>query len=154
MNIFVTDADPAIAAKNLDDKRVIKMIVESAQMLSTAMTKNGIGGAPYRSTHANHPCTLWAATSQQNFEWLLNHMVYLCCEYTLRYGKIHKSAQHMDLFRMNVQFFPDIGLTPFANCTPHKDQPDTIVAYRMTMIDKWANDKRTPTWKYNSKPTW
>jgi hypothetical protein len=153
MNIFVTDRDPVISAKNLDDKRVIKMILESAQMLSTAMTVTGIGGAPYKKTHMNHPCTIWARESKQNFQWLLDHMIALCDEYEARYGKIHKTAQYKNLFRLNVNFFPDIGLTPFANCTLYKN-PDTVLAYRMTMKQKWAMDKRSPSWKNNSKPTW
>ena len=153
MNIFVTDPNPAISAHSLDDKRVIKMILESAQMLSTAMTTTNIGGAPYKATHVNHPCSIWARQSKQNCEWLLIHLASLCTEYTARYNKIHKTAQYISLFALNVKWFPDTGLTPFANCTPHKNM-ETIDAYRRTMKEKWAADKRTPTWKNTVGPSW
>ena len=91
MNIFVTDPDPRKCAQNLDDKRVIKMILESVQILSTAVTMNG-GTGIYRPTHQGHPCTKWAATCYKNWLWLFNHMCSLQTEFfELSNGKYHAS---------------------------------------------------------------
>lgn len=152
MNIFITDPDPRVCAKNLDDKRVIKMILESCQMLSTAMNLSGRVG-PYKTTHANHPCSIWARTSRENYMWLLQHMQFLCMEYKHTYEKTHKCANYLhDLFNGRWAI-PDGLLTPFANCTPYKNM-DTIEAYKLTMNRKWLEDKRSPTWKKRSKPIW
>jgi hypothetical protein len=153
MNIFVTYLCPVESAKALDDKRVVKMILESAQMLSTAINLSNMSQAPYKSTHVNHPCSVWARTSKANFRWLLTHFLALCHEYTARYGKEHKCQQFYTYFCTCIRFMPDGELTPFANCTNRK-QFDVITAYRLTMEEKWANDKRKPTWKNGSKPTW
>ena len=70
MNIFVLDSDPKVAATMLCDKHVVKMILESAQMLSTVAHTNG--HIPrYRPTHSKHPCTLWAGESKSNWQWLV-----------------------------------------------------------------------------------
>jgi hypothetical protein len=152
MNIFVTDLDPVACAQALDDKRVIKMILESAQMLSTAINVLG-GKGPYKTTHANHPCSVWARTSNANYYWLLNHFQALCDEYSSRYGKIHKCNDYYPEFSLGASLVPVGDLTPFANCTPHKDL-ETLTAYRLTMKEKWASDKRAPTWKNGCKTTW
>jgi len=152
MNIFVTDVDPQKSAQALDDKRVIKMILESAQMLSTAMNLLGAVG-PYKTTHANHPCSVWVRATNANYLWLLSHFVALCDEYSFRYGKNHKCYDYLPQFSVGGLSIPLGDLTPFANCTPYKHM-ETIEAYRRTMNEKWAADKRTPTWKNSSKPIW
>ena len=117
MNIFVLHGDPAKAAHMMCDKHVVKMILESNQMLSTVARARG-HDAPYRSTHANHPCTLWAGTSYENWSWLVKHSRALCTEYTSRYGRIHKSqavtewAEDLDIK------LPPIGQTPFRLAMP------------------------------------
>ena len=88
MNIFVVDSDPKTSAQQLCDKHVVKMILESAQMLCSPFPK---GDAPYKRAYYNHPCTLWARESQRNYEWLVDHAYAMCQEYTRRYGKVHKS---------------------------------------------------------------
>jgi hypothetical protein len=70
MNIFVLDTDPQIAAGFLCNKHVVKMSLESAQMLCSAFEN---GEAPYKRSYYNHPCTKWARESQANYEWLLAH---------------------------------------------------------------------------------
>ena len=94
MNIFVVDEDPIVSATQLCDKHVVKMIVEGCQMLSTI---HRIGGshviyAPvnlYKASFQNHPCTIWARESSENYMWLADHTRALSFEYTHRYGKIH-----------------------------------------------------------------
>lgn len=152
MNIFVTDTCPIKSAQALDDKRVIKMILESAQMLSTAIHMCG-GTGPYKMTHVNHPCSVWARKSQANYYWLLNHFSALCDEYSTRYGKVHKCNNFYPDFSFGAHYIPEGPLTDFANCTPHKEM-EVVAAYRQTMIEKWAVDKRKPSWKLRGQPIW
>ena len=88
MNIFVLDESPVVSAKYACDKHVVKMILESAQMLCSVQPE---GTAPYKRTHYNHPCTKWVRESSRNYEWLLIHAYALCDEYTRRYDKVHKT---------------------------------------------------------------
>jgi len=112
VNIFYVDEDPAIAAQCLVDKHVVKMILESAQLLSTAhryldgieiegKSKTGRKArrwilpdarenVMYQATHINHPSAVWCRTSVQNYDWLVDHMYALMREYTNRYNKMHK----------------------------------------------------------------
>ena len=100
MNIFVTDRCPIQSARNLPDKHIVKMPLETCQMLSIIYSDwyYGVGklyksdGTPYRTAHGafrNHPCTQWAAANQYNLAWLIRHGYALCDEYTQRYGKVH-----------------------------------------------------------------
>ena len=99
MNIFVLDENPKLAAQYHCDKHVVKMILESAQMLSTAhavIDNNGkqVEGM-YKPTHVNHPCNIWVRESAANYYWLLQLFQYLLEEYTYRYSKHHK-CEEMD----------------------------------------------------------
>ena len=100
MNIFVTDPDPIQSALNLPDKHIVKMPLETCQMLAIIYSDwyYGVGqlhkldGTPYRTAHGafrNHPCTQWAADNQYNLAWLICHGYALCDEYYARYGKLH-----------------------------------------------------------------
>ena len=93
MNIFYLDKDPVKAAKMQYNKHVVKMILESAQMLCTAhhCIMGSDADVPYKSAHKNHPSTIWARQSAQNYAWLYYHMMALGDEYTKRYGKKHLS---------------------------------------------------------------
>lgn len=114
MNIFVLDNDPENAARLQCDKHVVKMIVESAQMLSTAHrildglkekkpSKSGKRmidaysfndereSLLYKAVHAKHPCTVWTMENDSNYFWHYIHFLALCEEYTYRYGKIHST---------------------------------------------------------------
>lgn len=89
MNIFYLDTDIHKSAQFLLDKHVVKMPLETTQLLCNAIILNG-GVAQYKLTHAKHPCTVWAANSLTNFEWLRRYGIAVCAEYTHRYGKTHK----------------------------------------------------------------
>lgn len=100
MNIFVLDKDPVKAARFHNDRHVIKMILESAQLLSTAhVVLDGEKVAAYdvpfllRPTHVNHPCAIWARATGANYDWLYRLLVGLLAEYTRRYGKVHRYGQ-------------------------------------------------------------
>lgn len=89
MNIFVLSHCPVEPARLLCDKHVVKMTLETAQILCTVLREHGLE-APYKATHKNHPCTVWAGEAFMNFEWLVRHGYALVDEYQHRYGKKHK----------------------------------------------------------------
>jgi len=95
MNIFYLDKCPDKAARLQYNKHVVKMILESAQMLCTAHhcygDKDQVENVPYKQAHLNHPSTVWTRRSKSTYMWLYNHMMALGDEYTKRYGKIHLS---------------------------------------------------------------
>ena len=149
MNIFVLDKNPHVAAMYACDKHVVKMILESAQMLCSVHPE---GTAPYKRGFYNHPCTKWVRASSENYDWLIEHARALCTEYTRRYGKVHKSEKVIDWCDANRPELPDVGLTPFAQAMPedYKNE-DAVEAYRTY----YRNDKRRfATWKDVDPPTW
>ena len=91
MNIFYLDKDPVKAAELQYNKHVVKMILESAQMLCTAHRFYGNDNVPYKTAHLNHPSTIWVRESDEHYDWLYNHMLALGREYTKRYNKEHLS---------------------------------------------------------------
>ena len=96
MNIFVLDWDVEKCAKEHVDKHVVKMILESAQLLSTAHHLVGEGG-PYKKTHDNHPSAVWVRSNIKHYMWLYILMEELGKEYTHRFGKVHKTIlDHSD----------------------------------------------------------
>lgn len=160
MNIFVTDEDPRISARNLDDKRVTKMVLESAQMLCTALHEHGASDlAKYKPTHVNHPCNMWCRATRLNYGWLLMHFRALCDEFTFRTGNIHKSSLLYDDLVAGASHIPDGPLTEFANCAARSDMnidykhvDDVCTAYQLYLQDRWANDKLTPKWTNRHRP--
>lgn len=130
MNIFAVHTDPQIAASYHCDKHVVKMILETSQMLCTVLNDRGIE-TPYKPTHRNHPCTKWAAESRENFQWLLSLGFWLCVEYRSRYGKTHKCEEIIRFCEANKHTISEGPLTPFAQAMPEyfKDV-DPIEAYR------------------------
>lgn len=152
MNIFITDSCPVKSALYLDDKRKIKMALESTQMLCTALNVNGIT-TPYKTGHLNHPCTIWTRTSQQNWLWLWDHAMALCNEYNRIYGKPHACVKVLNQIKNQYTVLPDIGLTQFANCARSKERGidytthnDIYSAYKLYLNDRWDTDKRDPVW--------
>lgn len=120
MNIFATYPDPKKSARVLDDKRVIKMILESAQLLCTALTQVGVE-VPYRPTHTGHPCTVWVSKSRHNARWLWYHAMELCSEYTLRFGKVHKTQAVLEGLMQHLHLLPDTPFTDPPNCARRSD---------------------------------
>ncbi len=92
MNIFYLHRDPYKAAEYQYNKHVVKMILESAQMLCTAHHHYDENtDVPYKKAHYNHPSTIWVRQNKNHYRWLFNHMKALGEEYTDRYGKTHLS---------------------------------------------------------------
>ena len=120
MNIFYLHKDPVIAAKVQYNKHVVKMILESAQMLCTAHHHyNEDTDVPYKKAHYNHPSTIWTRESDEHYMWLFDHMVALGKEYTKRYGKTHLSITicFLPLYRIPVGI-PSNGFTQPPQCMP------------------------------------
>jgi len=152
MNIFILDNDPQTAARYLVDKHVVKMIVESCQLMSTAITFHG-GIGHYKSTHVNHPCSIWSRKTRSNFEWLYNHAVSIGKEYTFRYGKIHKCEREVldKLWVMN-KVIPNGPITEFAQCIPDQfKSKDPVLAYRVAYK---ATKSHIANWKNREVPYW
>lgn len=110
MNIFVLDRDPTKAAQMMCDAHVVKMIVESCQLLSTHDRLTGRFDDPsglYRPTHQNHPCRV-CLTDGRNRAWLIMHLAALLNEYTYRFGKTHKSIELYHRYYYPTVFTPAI----------------------------------------------
>lgn len=97
MNIFILHSDAKENAKLYSDKHIIKMILESTQILCTVSHLKGID-APYKSTHENHPCVKWVLQSESHWDMLVNMVRGLNDEYKFRYNKTnnHKSFDVME----------------------------------------------------------
>ena len=158
MNIFYLDRDPQIAAQMMCDKHVVKMILESAQMLSTAHRVCGGAGRAwikrvglYKMTHRNHPSTIWARYSFDHYVWLYKHMVALMKEYTYRYGKHHKTERLIEPLS-NVPAIYRIGFTDPPQCMPDQYRNrNYVTAYRNyykgeKTFAKWEKGRKQPEW--------
>ena len=178
MNIFILDENPETAAEMQCDKHVVKMIIESAQMLSTAhryldgqefisISKNNrkikrwchwtdyqkSNIRLYKSVMINHPCTLWTYASKANYAWHAEHAMTLCDEYTYRYGKVHASQKIIEWCHayspMNI---PDGPLTPFAQAMPDEYKHESAVeAYHAYYRGEKA---RFAKWTKRNIPEW
>jgi hypothetical protein len=179
MNIFYLDPDPVICARQHCDKHVVKMIIEYAQLMSTAhrvldghefegRTANGrrikrffhpdpyMQEHLYKVAHLNHPSTRWTRLSKENYEWLYRMWTELCKEYTYRYGKIHESQRKLE----GVLYYAplNIGNVPFTEPTPAmKAYPhcivegDSISSYRNFY---WEDKREFAKWTKRDKPEW
>lgn len=151
LNIFILDTDVAKCAEYHCDKHVVKMILESAQMLSTVCRKSGLN-IGYKPTHSHHPCTLWASDSLSNWIWLRHLTAYLNEEYKYRYNKTcnHKSYDLANTLPLpNIS---DVGLTPFAQAMPDKyKQVNAVKAYRNYYKHEKADLLQ---WTNRSVPHW
>ena len=145
MNIFAIEGqgnqiDWVKSAKSLDNYRVVKMILESTQMLCTTINlQHETQITPYKNAHVNHPSTIWTRTSSANFNCLLKHTESMLEEYTERFGKEHKcesviikALKHYDpnLFDLHVE-------TKLPLCMPNEYKSDSIVdSYRAFYSEK------------------
>ena len=139
MNIFYVDPCPAAAAQALVDKHCVKMILESAQLLSTAhrvldgeeyegKSQSGRKARRWRlpdqrehilysATHINHPSAVWCRQSVENYIWLVDHLYALMQEYTFRYGKQHKCYGELSyLLQSPPHKLKEWDWTPMPSC--------------------------------------
>lgn len=178
MNIFYLHNDPRTCAQMHNDKHCVKMILEYAQLLSTA--HRFLDGHPdhrlstsgrkktvyvladhrdttlYSATHINHPSAIWVRQSYNNYFWLSELLIELCKEYTHRYGKVHK-VERDGLLNELLHAPKNINLSaPFTEPTPAmpddvKVLGDSIASYRKYYIQ---NKAHLAKWKNRPVPCW
>lgn len=174
MNIFYVDSNPIVAAKSLGDKHVVKMVLETAQILSTAHrvldgSEYFVQGKKrrvrkyllldsreyllYASTHVNHPSAVWVRQSAANYQWLYFHFIGLLDEYIFRYNKIHKCARLIP----DLRILPtNIKRTPFTD--PPRAMPDEYIVSG-SAVASYRNyysgaKKHLHSWKNAQIPDW
>lgn len=161
MNIFFLHFIPRLCALYHCDKHVVKMILETCQLLCSAHHVVGDGKyvPVYRLTHKNHPCTRWVRESIQNYIWLSMLGIELCREYTHRYGRRHKCQDYIEDLQNNFPDVPSIGLTLPALAMPDMYKPseqadglcERIEAYRQYYF---FEKQRMLRWKNREVPAW
>jgi hypothetical protein len=180
MNIFYLDPDPVLCAQYHNDKHSIKMVVEYAQLLSTAhrvidgtetvrLSKTGRkqkwfglddnrDSLLYNATHMNHPSAKWCRDSAANYKWLYNLFCALCDEYTYRYGKVHLTDMKLRhvLSHVPKNISNKVFMQPWrAMPDDMKIDKDSLASYRNYYIN---GKSHLSTWKgkINSRsiPEW
>ena len=179
MNIFILDNDPVIAAQEQCDKHVVKMIVESAQMLSTVHrmldgdeerpSKSGKTMVKYwklpdsredilyKAVHMYHPCTVWTAECCMNYDWHYKHFIALCDEYKYRYGKEHMTYGKLaTMLRNKPRNIPhEQQMTPFKlamGSNPECMLEDAVESYRRFYETK--QERFNMVWSKRPVPKW
>lgn len=177
MNIFVLDRDPVRAARMHCDTHVVKMVLETAQLLSTALVQLGeakydsasgewrrIADAPlgsrriYSPTHEEHPCAVWVRSAGGNYAWTRRLLEALLNEYQRRYGdescKRHKTWTVFEVLRLLPRRLGDRpdAMTPFVQCVPDAfRREDPVEAYRAYYR---ADKSAIATWRKGDSPSW
>ena len=168
MNIFYLSNDPKICAEMHLDKHVVKMILEYAQLLSTAhrvldgtidigrsasgrkktiyRLPDGRDNTLYSATHVNHPSAVWVRKSKENYIWLSNMLLALCGEYTYRYGKTHKVERDGLCFVLLKNIPKNIGNEGWSEPTPA--MPDDVKVLREVATDRFEIDSIKSYHKY------
>lgn len=157
MNIFVLARHPRDAAQMHGDKHVVKMILETAQLLYTTHWLTDASALPegaYKKTHPNHPCAIWARQSLSNYIWLATLGFWLCREYTFRYGKVHKTQAHITWLLTHLPALPNEGLSPFAQAMPPEyKHEDPVVAYRTYYTENKIKQRGIIAYTRRTPPT-
>lgn len=147
---------PELCAQYHCDQHVVKMVLESAQIISTVGHKFGLK-PPYRSTHKNHPAVLWAGDNNSNLLWTIDLFKCLLKEYTFRYKKTHASTVVYSWLEDNIielfERMPLGKMTAFVQCMPEQYRSnDAVESYRQYYINekvsfaKWQHGRSRPSW--------
>lgn len=154
------DVCPVKSAQMMNDQHVVKMILESAQLLSTAhWILDGYCGA-YKQTHENHPSAIWVRESRGNYEWLFNHLVALIDEHMYRYQHTtpHKTYSHLDTLRNPPRNLSETCLTPIRLAMPDsiKSLYSGVQAYRAyySICKRVKANGKPFTWTNREIPEW
>lgn len=174
MNIFVLDADPAVAATMLCDQHVGKMLLEACQLLCNAYreprgetrehwldaaptTRARLGLLPYKHTHVNHPCSVWTRETNADWMWLWRYASAAAREYRHRFDEHHGSELVLEWIGSSFPLMAAGGtLRPFAQALPEQYRSDdAVAAYR----SYYAAEKRVlrgkpVTWTRRDRPVW
>jgi hypothetical protein len=154
MNIFFLDTDTKKCAEYHCDKHVVKMILETAQLLCGVhhLTNQVNVEIPYKLSHKNHPCSIWTRESLSNYLYLCDLGLELCKEYTYRYGKRHKSQDVIEWCLVNKPKIPDTGFTNPPKAMPDEYKVDDFVkSYRNYYVGAKSSIAK---WKSRSIPEW
>lgn len=155
MNIFYLDSNPKVAARMQCDRHVVKMILETAQLLSTAHHELDGESPAYKPTHKNHPSAVWVRSSTKAYQWAWLHLKALGSEYSKRYGKVHKTiAQHLEALREPPRALQGhVEWQEPPQCMPDEyKRLDPVLAYQLyynAKADDW--DSRGMTMKWNGR---
>lgn len=158
MNLFAVSKDPYECAVTLDDKRLGKICLESAQIISTVMALQNREG-PYKATHTNHPIVLWANDDDRNFSWVVKYNHALGIEFFLRFNKPH--ASYLAIQKQEI-ITTDQPPRSFVNCARNKEfeldftwDSDVHRAYRRYLAVRWTKtDIKEPRWSNSMPPRW
>jgi len=175
MNIFYLDHDVYKCAEMHNDKHVVKMILEYAQLLSTAhrvldgtiidrlspsgrkqktyVLADNRESALYSATHINHPSAVWVRQSDKNYSWLFEMFESLLEEYTYRYGKKHACEKLVWALEVRPNNIPRGNFTEPTPAMPDevKIVGDSIASYRNYYIN---NKSHLAKWKKRPVPLW
>lgn len=160
MNLFVVDPCPILSARALADRHVVKMAVETAQVLWTALhlsaPPEALPEGGYRPTHRGHPVVRWAASSRGNAAWAAAHGLALCAEYEHRYGRVHGSLAPTERALDLLDLLPDGPRTSFALALDDdlRDPGDPHGAYRRYLARKYAMWGGAARWTRRDRPEW
>ena len=166
MNVFYVDNSPVNSAKMLCDRHVVKMSLESVQMLTNCFDKEVLAmpespktqkGTDRKYSHWNHPSSKWVRESKSNMNWLIEHGIELCHEKKRRYP--NKPMPFVYDFlqwckdNMELSTTPDGEFTTPPQCMPEecKVLDNTVEAYRNYYI---TEKKNIAEWNYSDKPQW
>lgn len=167
MNLFTTSDNPQECAKNLDDVLLKVTIVESAQMLSTAINCNdNIKEKPtniYKSHNANEIHNKWVRASKSNYKWTVMYLMACLNEYYFRFGKVHDTTNIAQYFSLYENYFPLIDMAPFPRQFAQKYEnydylmgiSNIFQAYKEYLITKWNIETlkgKQPKWTNREKP--
>jgi hypothetical protein len=166
MNVFVCDKDPVKSAKYLADIHVVKMVLESAQLLSTVCAeKNIYFNGIYKSTHKSHPCVLAMKNDPNYLSWVSQHGLALADEYSNRFHKTHKSLsiiKNASLSLIKEGLMPAITNIYSINEFPRAVFDEFKILPVTEAYQKHLNKKYSELWKPNRakwtvpgiKPEW
>lgn len=170
MNLFVTSNCPQSCASFLDDKRLRKMVLETAQLLCTAVyhqvyaikypklnndskrafkQETGL----YLPTHSNHPVNVWCRQNRSNYLWTLDHFSALLDEYKFRFDKTHACQELLPTLEYYAEFFHPSPMTEFVNCAKNSSKGldfshvyPVYDAYKLYLQERFKSDILKPKW--------
>jgi hypothetical protein len=158
MNIFFLDLDPKKAAEYHCNKHVVKMIIETAQLLYAAhwlLETENMPSNAYKLSHKNHPCAVWVRQSLENYHWLCCLGWWLCKEYRFRYGdKTHKTEAHILWLLNNHPKYTDFDFTDPPQAMPDEYKDSSVVtAYRNYYIEDKMKKRGIVNYSKRDVPT-
>lgn len=154
MNIFFLDDDVTKCAQYHNDKHAVKMVLEYAQLLSTAHHVHDSPLIPhvYKKTHVNHPSAVWTRSSKSAYQYVLDLFEATALEYEYRYGKIHKTyAGYYDVFDEHNPC-PDVPMPDKPLCMPVECcHQCPVTAYRNYYV---THKRDIAVWSKRPIPEW